>query len=82
MIPSILLISFGQKFTWYIPVPLFIFWPVLLIVWLIVHGLRILIPSMTQGCDKVLLGIRIFAVARGFSFALASDETKFSVRLW
>ena len=82
MIPSLLLIRFGRDLKYWLPMPVFLLWPLLLLTWIVVKVLRLFVPTWKDPCTLILFALRAFAAARGFAFAIQSDDTNFSLRIW
>ena len=82
MIPSLMVIRFGQNLKYWIPIPLFLLWPFLLAVWIVVAVLRVSVPSWRHQCIRILFALKAFALARGFALEIRSPDANFSVGIW
>lgn len=82
MIPSLLMIRFGQNLRYWIPVPLFLLWPLLLLIWIVAALTRLFVPVWRDQCTAVLFALKVFVAARRFALEIRSDDANFSIQIW
>jgi hypothetical protein len=79
MPPSLLLLGVGGE-RWFVPVPLFLLWPLLLIAYLVL-ALGWLCCRNSSWLSGLRLGLEAFRCSRGLKLWVRSKNESFRVRL-
>ena len=79
MIPSFVIVKWreGQKFG--VPIPIFLFWPLLLLLFVTAGVVQLATLKSNLLAAKVLLGIEGFVQFRGFHLKVKSQDTNLSI---
>lgn len=79
MIPSFVVVKWrhGQKFG--IPLPIFIAWPLILLVFMIAGIVQLATPKHNRIAAQALLAVEGFSRSRGFRLDIKSKDTNFSI---
>ena len=82
MIPSLLLIRIRGTRSFWIPVPLFLFWPFIPLIWIVAKLVYFLIPSTRYRATSVIVGLGAFMALRGFRLAIGERDNGFNVAIY
>ena len=81
MIPTLALVTWRESQRFALPIPLFLLWPIVLIVYLVANLVQLRTTDPNSNAAKALVAVSVFNNARGLRLCITDDETQLSLKV-